>query len=178
MPGFDYSHPGIYFVTVCLEAPYQILFGAVENGEIWLNEYGIIVRNEWTKTENIRSNVMLDEFVIMPNHVHGIIRLVEITVEGTARRAPTIKTTEFQSEKFSNPTVGTIPTIVRSFKSAVTKQINTIRNANRLPLWQRNYFERVLRDEESVARVQRYIRENPLQWTSDNENIHLKTLFR
>ena len=106
----------------------------------------------------------------MPNHFHGIIYLRRGTArdvdtvrkEGTARRAPTRST-----EQFGKPTIGTIPTIVRAFKSAVSKRIHEIAPAFR---WQRNYYEHCIRDDKSLYLIRNYIRENPLQWPDDSEN--------
>ena len=122
------------------------------------NEFGKIVRDEWNKTAIIRQYVKLDEFIIMPNHIHGIIQLCR----GTARRAPT-----GEIEQFGKPTIGSIPTIIRSFKSAASKYIH---QKDKSFKWQRNYYEHVIRDVKSLYFIRKYIRENPIQWDIDSEN--------
>ena len=98
----------------------------------------------------------------MPNHFHGII-YIESTRRGTARRAPTI-------EQFGKPSTNSLPTIVRSFKSAVTKQINQSCDMPGTPIWQRNYYEHIIRDEISLNKIREYIINNPIKWQFDHEN--------
>ena len=125
---FDYSSAGAYYITLC-SFNRENIFGELENGRVFLNEDGEIAREEWGKTAEIRRGIELDEFVIMPNHVHGILWIEgrgtkhrapteEEGDTGTKHRAPTI-------EQFGKPTSNTIPTIIRGFKSFVTKRINT-----------------------------------------------------
>lgn len=175
---YDYSQEGAYFVTMCTWNR-ECIFGEIRDGEIILNEYGRIVQNEWVKTADIRPNAELDYHVIMPNHFHGILMMDKsgrgtacrarneyddnMGYKGTARRAPTV-------EQFAKPVAGSLPTIIRSFKSAVTKAINTIRNTHGQPIWQRNYYEHIIRDENELHAIRQYISENPLKWDMDNEN--------
>ncbi|MCP9448033.1 MAG: hypothetical protein NNA22_10760, partial [Nitrospira sp.] len=112
LKGYDYSQAGAYFVTVCTQDR-TCLFGDVADGEMRLNDAGGIARQCWFDIPAHFPNASLDEFIVMPNHVHGII---VVDGRGTACRAPT--------EQFGRPVTGSIPTIIRSFKSAVTKQIN------------------------------------------------------
>lgn len=126
-----------------------------------LNPYGRIAEMEWYKTENRRRNIILNEFVVMPNHIHGIIVINDNpTGRGTARPAPT-------TEQFGKPVSGSIPTIIRSFKSAVTKNINELRNTPGIFVWQRNYYEHIIRDAAELNRIRNYIIENPLKWMDD-----------
>jgi putative transposase len=134
----------------------------LENGIIRLNEFGETVRDEWLKTQTLWTNLIVDEFVIMPNHVHGILMIIE-GCRGTLQRAPTI-------ERFSKPVSNSIPTIVRLFKSATTKKINQIRLTPGLPVWQRNYWEHVIRNEDKLFKIRQYIQNNPLKWHLDREN--------
>ena len=160
LSGYDYSQNGAYFVTVCTQNR-ECLFGKIENGEMLLNNAGRIVLEEWVKTAEIRSNIELDECVVMPNHFHGI--LVVSDRRGTARRAPTM-------ERFGQPVSGSIPTVIRSFKSAVAKRINEMRQTPALQLWQRNYYEHVIRNESEWNRIRQYIIDNPMRWNMDREN--------
>jgi REP element-mobilizing transposase RayT len=180
LKGYDYSEAGAYFVTICAQNR-ECLFGEIRNGGMMLNEYGEIVRKEWMNTGIVRSYVELDEYVVMPNHFHGILVIngrgtacrvrhenVRDESMGTARRVPMV-------EQFAKPVAGSIPTIIRSFKSAVTKSINQFRNTPGHPVWQRNYYEHIIRSEEEMYRICRYIIENPAKWAEDEdnpENIH------
>jgi len=170
---YDYSDAGAYFVT-CDQEP---LFGQIVNGEMTLNEFGQIVEEEIKKTEEIREYVKIDKYVIMPNHIHiifvinddrrGTARRARNDIiydhKGTARRAPT-------NEQYQKPVKNSIPTIVQSYKSAVTKRINLLRNTPGIPVWQRNYYEHVVRDERGMNRIRRYVINNPPNWEYDQEN--------
>jgi REP element-mobilizing transposase RayT len=166
LPGYDYTLPGGYFVTICTYNR-ECLFGEIVDGAMILNEYGEIVRDEWLNTGNIRSNIIIDEFVVMPNHLHGILivgaRCNVPLHPNNLRRAPTI-------EQFGKPVSNSIPTIVRLFKSAVTKKINQIRNTPTNPVWQRNYYEHIIRNDDELNRIREYIVNNPLKWESDENN--------
>ena len=172
LSGYDYSQNGAYFVTVCTQNR-ECLFGKIENGEMLLNDAGRIVLEEWVKTAEIRSNIELDECVVMPNHFHGI--LVVSDRRGTARRAPTTRRAPTARraptmERFGQPVSGSIPTVIRSFKSAVAKRINEMRQTPALQLWQRNYYEHVIRNESEWNRIRQYIIDNPMRWNMDREN--------
>ncbi len=166
--GYDYTRPGAYFVTICTRKR-VCLFGDVVDGEMRLNALGDVVRDEWFRTAELRPYVRLDEreFVVMPNHIHGIIWIVgddtvgDDTVGAQRRCAPTRK---------PNVTPGSLGAIVRSFKSAVTKRINALRGTPGAPLWQRNYYEHIIRNEEALQRIREYIANNPLRWGQDLEN--------
>lgn len=157
---YDYSQAGAYFVTVCVQNR-ECLFGEVVAGEMQLNNAGRMVVRCWQAIPDHFPHVALDVFVVMPNHVHGIIVLMG--GRGTACRAPT-------NEQFGKPVPGSIPTVMRSFKSAATKHINELRHTAGVPVWQRNYYEHIIRDENSMARIREYIINNPLQWALDRDN--------
>lgn len=165
LPEYDYAQPGVYFITVCTHQR-ACLFGEIVDGEIRLSELGHMVRDEWNKTQQIRPEIELDQFVIMPNHFHAIIWIHD--GRGTARRAPTGEPTY---EQFGKPVAGSIPTIVRAFKSAVTRQINFYRNTPGMPVWQRNYYEHIIRNEAELSAVREYITNNPHQWTLDKDFV-------
>ena len=164
MQGYDYTQPGAYFVTICTYGR-EHLFGTVMDGGMQENELGGIVREEWFRTAQVRPYVRLhqDEFVVMPNHIHGIIWIVDDTVGARRRRAPT-------TERFGKPVPGSIPTIIRAFKSAVTRRINTLRGTPGAPVWQRNYWEHIIRTKRALSAIQRYIRQNPQRWALDRYN--------
>ena len=168
LKGYDYCQAGTYFVTICAHGR-QCLFGRVEHGIVTLNEYGQIVAEEWLKTAAIRPDVVLGEYVVMPIHFHGMVVLTDDrgTAEGddrgTARRAPTMG-------GFAAPVAGSLSTIIRAFKSAVTKCINEIRQTRGTPVWQRNYYEHIVRDEADYTRIAGYIADNPRRWAEDSLN--------
>jgi putative transposase len=171
---YGYVQAGAYFVTICTYNR-DCLLGEVVGGEMRLNEYGEIARDEWIKTASIRANVVLDVFVIMPNHVHGIIMLSE-NVGATRRVAPIRRFARTMGEAPPRPydrnggmQPGSIGAIIGQFKSVATKRINVRRGTPGLPVWQRNYYERVLREGE-VDHIREYIQNNPAQWEMDAEN--------
>jgi putative transposase len=115
-------------------------------------------------TGDIRPNAEMDEYVVMPNHFHGIVILNAGNIcRGMARHAPTRR-------QFAKPIANSLSTIVGAFKSAATKSINMSRNTPGMPVWQKNYFERVIRNEKELFRIREYIRLNPVQWDIDEEN--------
>ncbi|MBP7885734.1 MAG: transposase [Candidatus Marinimicrobia bacterium] len=204
LPGYDYSQPGAYFITIVTHNR-QCSFGNIIDDEMMLNEFGVLVQNEWLKTGIIRPNINIDAFVVMPNHLHGIIiitdndnghsrdsrdsrdsrrdtlqRVSTITDTITDTDTDTITDTEMGTEtdtgtieQFGKPTKNSIPTIVRSFKSTTTKQINQMRQTPMQPLWQRNYFEHVIRDDNELTRIHQYIINNSKRWEEDNLNKFL-----
>lgn len=157
------SQAGAYFVTICAHNR-DCVFGNIVNGEMHVNDVGNIVKSEWIKTGKIRRNVVLDSFVIMPNHLHGIIIIIEIdNGRGVSQYAPTTKS------KFQSPSQ-TLGSIVRGFKATTTKQINKLRNSPGSPVWQRNYFERVVRNERELNRIREYIQNNPFNWNKESSH--------
>jgi putative transposase len=163
LKGFDYSQPANYFITLCTFGKHN-LFGEIIHEEMQLNALGKIVQEEWQKTAAIRNNVVLDAFICMPNHVHGIIGLMDIDDgRGTLRRAPT-------KEQFGKPVSGSIPTIVRLFKSSVTMQLNQLNNTPQQPVWQRGYYEHIIRNDKELDNIRRYILGNPALWGLEEEH--------
>ncbi|NTW88447.1 MAG: transposase [Desulfobulbaceae bacterium] len=167
MKGYNYAQNGIYFITVCTHNR-DCFFAEISTPRV-LTRYGFVVRDAWNNTPIIRPNILLDAFVIMPNHIHGIIvirRVVpcrneshgEKSQKGVLRYAPTAS--------FRSPSQ-TIGAIIRGFKSSTTKQINQIRGTPNLPVWQRNYYEHIIRNEEEMNRIREYIITNPQHWIND-----------
>ncbi len=155
---YDYSQPGAYFVTICswLRA---FIFGEIVNGKMELNEYGMVLEREWLNINNGRHNIDLDQFVVMPNHMHGI---VVINGRGVLQYDPA--NNELQ------PSSQTIGSIIRRYKSATARQINIIRSTPGMPVWQRNYFEHIIRNEIEMDNIWEYIRNNPVRWAFDKDN--------
>ncbi len=158
--GFDYTSTGAYFVTVVTQGR-ECLFGDVVGGAMRLNDAGRIVRDEWENAESLRPNVFVDSFVVMPNHFHTVVWITPR--RGMARHAPTLN-------RFGKPVPDSLGSIMGGFKSAASRRINAIRNTPGIPVWQRNYWERVIRDESELNRVRQYIADNPRHWGTDDEN--------
>ena len=165
---YDYSQNGAYFVTICAQNR-ACLFGKIKKGKMILNNFGKIAHRELQKTAEIRKNVSVFCFVVMPNHIHAVFVIdngdnnctgTDNNCTGTARRAPT-------REQFGKPTKNSIPTIVRGYKSAVTKHINELRKTPKSPVWQRNYHEHIIRNEKTFAMICDYIFHNPEKWRDD-----------
>ncbi len=167
--GYDYSEPGEYFVTICTKYRARIL-GDVVDGAMRLSEAGRIVASCWKEIPAHFPNTRCDVFQIMPNHVHGII---EIRNSVRAQHAAPLQGQ--QQIKVGRPVPGSLGAIVRSFKSAVTKCIHE-RGVSRGKIWQRNYYDRIIRTDVEYYFVERYIRLNPLLWHLDSYNPDVRTM--
>ncbi|MDP2954442.1 MAG: transposase [Chloroflexota bacterium] len=169
LQGYDYSQPGAYFVTI-VTRDRECLFGEIVEGAVSLSPYGAIVQECWAELPHHFAHVELDASVAMPNHVHGIIVLMDVG----AQHAALLRNPGHPAPQFAPPqlrvAVGSVGTMVRSFKSVVTKRINEIRGTPGAALWQRNYYEHVVRDEDELDHIRRYILDNPVQWALDREN--------
>jgi len=152
LPSRDYSAPGAYFVTICTRDR-ECCLGQIVGGTTIPTPIGRMVTAQWFETARLREAIELraDEFILMPNHVHGIVRMH--VREGGTR--------------------ATLGDVVRSFKVGTTRSAGLDGGAvGRVSLWQRNYFERILRDEAEAARVRRYMAANPTRWAADQEARH------
>lgn len=154
--GYDYSQPGAYFVTVCTYGR-RCLFGEVVAGAVRPNGLGKAVTRCWLELTSHYEGIQLDAFVVMPNHVHGVIIKQDIVACAGAglRPAPTRVRDWPLSEA------------VRAFKSFSARRINALRNRPGAPLWQRNYYEHVIRNEADLREVREYLAGNPLRWELD-----------
>jgi putative transposase len=152
LPGYDYSRAGAYFVTF-VTWQRENLLGHVDQGAVHLTPAGRIVQRGWLDLPRHYPHVALDEFCIMPNHVHAIIVLSDGDCAGDA-----------DARRHA------LPEIVRALKSWSARRINAIRHTTGLPVWQRNYYEHILRDQDEMDRARRYIQENPIHWDADQEN--------
>ncbi len=153
---YDYAQTGVYFITLCT-LNRECLFGKILAGEMHLNKLGTIVRDEWLQTPCLRPNIRLGEWVVMPNHFHGI---VEINGQSKSRRGVlhTPSSDVYPIIKSPSQTLGAM---VRGFKSAVTRRAN-------IPVWQRNYWEHIIRNQDSHHDIATYITNNPAQWETDS----------
>ncbi len=155
--GYDYTRAGAYFVTVVVRDR-SLRFGEIIDGKMELNDEGRIVATYWEWLGIRYPHVSLDEYVVMPNHLHGIIVLDTIPSQGGSRTAPT---------KNCRKPLGRL---IGAFKTVSTKRINLSCGSPSRRLWQRNYYERVIRDENELSQAREYIVENPLKWELDREN--------
>ena len=192
LKGYDYSADGLYFITICTKDKNHY-FGRVVDGKMVLDKRGKIVKNEWLNTINVRQGeVILHEYIVMPNHFHAIVEICHRGVSHT----PQTHTPPMHTPPMHTPDDGltsdrgvrnatnngacdtidrgvcdtplrspskTLGAIVRGFKSAVTKQIG-------FPVWQRNYHEHIIRNTNAFTKISNYIRNNPAQWNKDMFN--------
>ena len=156
LPNYDYTSSGYYFVTICTDDR-NYYFGSIENGDMQLSDYGKIAQFCWVEIPNHFKHALLDEYIIMPNHIHGILIL-------TDRKETNSNQVQ---EAFGKPVVGSLGTILRSYKSAVTKMIHEKDINSPKKIWQKGYYEKILRSEKGLFNVQRYINQNPKNWIKD-----------
>ncbi len=168
LKNYDYSMAGLYFITICTYDRLP-LFGKIIDGLMQLNDSGKFAHDEWRKTESIRSNIVLHEFVIMPNHLHGIIQIVGAHCMRPDCMPPNSIHPEQQGrdQKVREHRAPTVGDIVRGYKSAVTKGIRAIGNTSNHVIWQRNYYEHIIRSEEAYLKIAEYIKTNPQRWQED-----------
>jgi putative transposase len=161
---YDYAQPGGYFVTI-VTYHRDLLFGEIVDGKMILNEFGCIMDECWRAIPDHFPNLKLGTYVVMPNHVYGIIVIREnISLSVGARHVSPLQETSIP-RGFKR---GSIGAIVASFKAAVTRRIGREHNAT--GIWQRNYYEHVIRDHQDWDRIHRYIESNPSMWAEDEEN--------
>ncbi|MBI1837293.1 MAG: hypothetical protein HYR91_08520 [Flavobacteriia bacterium] len=170
LKNYDYSKQGLYFITLCIENKQQI-FGEIIGGNMILNELGKIAHNEWLNTANVRDNISLHEFIIMPDHFHAIL---EINYQKGENKQ--------SIGAFKSPSQ-TIGSIIRGYKIATTKKIKDflieespkiilgknnstgeLQFAPNSKIWQRNYYESIIRDEKAYQNITNYIKNNPINW--------------
>lgn len=162
LPEYDYSQNNAYFITICAYEKKNI-FGRIIDGKAYLNELGKIAQAEIEQTNALRENVKIEYSVVMPNHVHMLIELYPAV--GTRRAV------SGQIEEFGKPTVQSIPTIVRAYKSAVTKRIHEL-NGHGTPcpyekVWQPRYYDHIVRNKNDYCQIAEYIMHNPAKWNND-----------
>lgn len=159
LDGYDYSLPGAYFVTI---ATYRraALFGHNSAGEAILNDLGLIAQEEWRTTVELRREVRLDEFIIMPNHIHAILFIDEITL---GERAAFIQTVGAHGRAPLQRRPRTLGSMIAAYKAATTRRIREHSKTPDLTVWQRNFYDRIIRDQLELDNVREYIHYNPLK---------------
>ena len=164
LQSYDYSWPGAYFITLCVREK-ECVLGDIVDGEMRLSEIGQIVTEAWLWLAERYPHLELDEWTIMPNHLHGIIVLAYDDRRGGSRSV-------LQGDSRISPTDRGKPLgqLIGAFKTVSTKRINALRGTPGVPFWQRNYWEHVIRDEIDLNRIRQYIENNPRHWHEDQLN--------
>jgi 2-C-methyl-D-erythritol 2,4-cyclodiphosphate synthase len=170
LPGYDYSQPGTYFLTLCAHNR-ECLFGEVMAGEMRRNSIGELVAEEWVKSATMRSELRLDQWIVMPNHLHGIVSISGVmTLERERAHARAPLQGSSGAHRPPPRKAQSISSFVAGFKSAVTSRVNRHRNTPQSPVWQSNFFEHVVRSDRALQAIREYIVVNPQRWGSDREN--------
>lgn len=178
LKGWDYCNNGAYFITICTQN-WQQFFGEIYNGEMQLSKIGEIADKYWKEIPNHFPSIILDNYVIMPNHVHGVLIISESnrsfnpatveTLHATSKSEPTQENDNFDKSKNKklsdiSPKAGSISTIIRSYKSAVTKHARMI---NKRFGWQARFHDHIIRNNKSYDKIINYIETNPYYWKDD-----------
>ncbi len=184
LKGYDYARPGAYFLTLCTQNR-ACLFGTVVDGEMHANGAGCMVQRWWDELNHKFPHIRTDAFVVMPNHVHGIIMIHPVGADLRVRPDEN-NPTDHPGDEWDAPkpeqgahTGAPLPQIVQWFKTMTTNEyIRHVKNAGWPPfqkrLWQRNYYEHIIRNERALHRIRRYIAENPMRWHLDRQNPRRK----
>jgi REP element-mobilizing transposase RayT len=184
---YDYTQAGAYFITLCVENRACVL-GDVIDGEMQLSPSGAIVADAWEWLAQQYPYVAIDEYVVMPNHFHGIIVIDAPTVVGAVREPPNEPPTSpptmgaVRVPPNEPPTVGAVRVppnepprkplgrLIGAFKTVSTKRINELNTTPGISFWQRNYYEHIIRHENALDRIRGYIIRNPMKWAIDRQN--------
>jgi len=159
LEGYDYTRPGYYFVTICANNRIE-WFGKINNGKMELNESGQIIQQQWQWLKHQYTYVNLDEFMVMSNHIHGILVLNNYVGNGRDRSVHCDRSVRVKS----------IPSLIGAFKTTSSKLIHQ----NNLPefKWQKSFYDHIIRNDESLKNIREYIVSNPVNWLKDEENIN------
>lgn len=179
---YDYRWQGAYFVTICT-LNRECLFGIILDDIMCLNAFGQVAESEWLRSAQMRREVTLDEFSIMPNHLHGIVFITDGSgprhnTTGEAApygRPPDAPTNMDRGGRHlptptSRPASRSLGALINGYKAAVTRTVRSMRGTSCLSLWQRNYYEHVIRNDHDLDRIRQYIRDNPARCALDHEN--------
>jgi REP element-mobilizing transposase RayT len=168
LKGYDYSKAGLYFITVCVQNR-ECLFGQIANDKIMMNDAGQMVNQYWLDIPTHFPNAILHEHIVMPNHIHGIIELIYTNVAANGVGAENFLPLQRQNQ-FQKMIPHSIGSIIKGFKIGVTKWFrNNIPNQFPIdrPVWQRNYYEHIIRNQQSYETISNYIINNPAKWQED-----------
>lgn len=162
---YDYSQEGVYFITICTYNR-ECILGNVTDGEMILTQFGEIVLECWNSLTGRYTDIELDKFIVMPNHVHGIIKIIDNV--GTIHKLP-LQGKDCMNQQIERRRM-LIPKVVGYFKMNAAKQINIMRNTPGIPFWQKNYYEHIIRNVDKLNKIRKYMHYNPLKWHLDREN--------
>jgi REP element-mobilizing transposase RayT len=167
---YDYSQTGAYFVTICTHNK-KCLLGNIIDGKMELSEIGAIVDKCWNDIQRHFQNVSFDVYMVMPNHIHGIINIVGAKHSHLTLTNKTITLPANASPlRLHGTDPNSLGAIIQNFKSVTSRKINHIL-ASQKPLWQRNYYEHVIRNDEDLNDIREYVINNPLKWELDKEYV-------
>ena len=169
LKNYDYAQPGAYFVTI-YALDRECLFGEVRGGKMALNELEEIVAESWQCLERQYEHVEIDERVVMPNHLHGIIVITDCRGGSRTAFARTAST------GLDQPIRKPLGRLIGAFKTVSTKRVNVIINTPGAKLWQRNYYEHIIRNENELNRIRAYIAQNSAKWEFDRENPSVRSV--
>jgi REP element-mobilizing transposase RayT len=171
LKGYDYSQPGAYFVTICVEHR-ECLFGEIVNAEMHCNTFGDIVWKWWNELPNYYAPVVLDAFVVMPNHIHGIVVISDVGA-GSSRPMSTPTNESGRDDPATTidaPKKRTLGQLMGYFKFEITKEINALCDTGYAKVLQRDYYEHIIRNEREWDAIATYIYNNPANWDADLDN--------
>ena len=167
---YDYTRPGAYFITL-VTWQREHVFGEIGHGEMRLNEAGRLVQDAWIRMPAFYP-IRHEIWVVMPNHFHGLL-WIEGTGEASAMRilgaSRSLKTDASPLQRPIGTKPNSLGAIIQNFKSITTRRIHQLSGSSGTPIWQRNYFERVVRDDKEMGRIRAYIQANPVNWLNDQE---------
>jgi putative transposase len=158
LKGYDYSQSGAYFITI-LTYQRMELFGQIEYGQAKLNQFGQIVLQTIDQLQTLYPYLNIDPHIVMPNHFHGIFRITELEDECKGGSRPAL------TENIKKKPLGQL---IGAFKTISAKHINLFRNAPGLPVWHRNYYEHIIRNQAEYRKIWDYINTNPQNWEQDS----------
>lgn len=165
LQGYDYAQEGAYFVTICTyERAY--LFGDVVDGNIQLSMMGQLAHDLWMTISDHRQNVELDAFVVMPNHVHGIVLIFDQPQNHVGLRRASA-TAPLSTSHSKGTRSGTLSVIIGAYKSAVTRSINQVMGLHAPIIWQESFHDHIIRNEQSLNTIRQYVDNNPARWSDD-----------
>lgn len=171
MKNFDYTQNGFYFVTICSQNREEI-FGEIKNNQMILNDAGRLISRIWNDIPKNNFGIGIDKFCVMPNHIHGIIF---IKCRGVIYHAR-INNDRLVKQGAMNCAPTSLGRIIRLFKGKCTFEINKLNRTQGYKIFQRNYYERIIRNEKEYLKIKEYIGLNPRMWEKDRNNIVLTTL--
>ena len=170
MKGYDYTSVGAYFVTICTHQR-ECILGRIEEGVVLLSDSGRIIEHTWRRLPWFFTSIELDAFVVMPNHIHGIVSIVGAKQRAASQISTHADAAALPLQRGSVPQ--SLSAIIQNFKSVSTKKINVLRHTPSEIIWQRNFYEHIVRTingERELIAIRKYITDNPMQWELDSEN--------